>query len=371
MADQVRTLDGFYESAFHLSAIGIALVATDGRILQVNQAFSTMIGYSPGELLRMSAQEITHPEDLPREMEAFRRLISGEVPPYEIEKRYRHKQGHLIWAKLDVSLVRDSAGKPHYVVAQIQDMTEKKRLEAAVRQSEKMSAVGQMAAGMAQQLSAPLFAMQESVQSAAHAWGSHDSRIRALQALEKEIQQCRSLVQALLTFSQDQKPSQTPEDPARVLEGALMMVEAQTSLHHIELVRDIRRSLPSIQVDRRQIQQVILNLCANAIESMPEGGRLTVGLDATETNLEIRVRDTGRGIAPELRDRIFDPFVTTKNPAESTGLGLSLAYQIIRNHQGQIEFQSEIDQGTTFIIRLPLKPVVESTPAKQSVLFKN
>jgi PAS domain S-box-containing protein len=371
MADPAHKLDGFYESAFHLSANGIALVAADGRILQVNQAFSAMIGYSPAELLRMSAQAITYPEDLPRAIEAFQRLISGEVPAYEIEKRYCHKQGHLVWAKLNVSLVRDSAGKPHYGVAQIEDMTEKKRLEAAVRQSEKMSAVGQMAAGMAQQLSAPLFAMQESVQAAAHAWGSNDSRIRALQALEKEIRQCRNLVQTLLTFSRDQKPSQTPEDPARVLEGALMMIEAQTSLHRVELVRDIRRSLPSIRVDRRQIQQVILNLCANAMESMPEGGRLTVGLEATERHIEIRVQDTGRGIAPEIRDRIFDPFVTTKSLAESAGLGLSLVYQIVRNHQGQIEFQSEPGQGTTFIVRLPLKAAIELPPMTPPVAFKS
>ena len=138
-----------------------------------------------------------------------------------------------------------------------------------------------------------------------------------------------------------------------VIEQALTLVQTLSRSKNVELAQDIPNDLPLIPMDANQIQQVIINLCTNAIDAMPSGGTLTVGASTKENNLEISVKDTGTGVPREIRDRIFEAFFTTKEVGKGTGLGLSLIANIVKNHNGKIDFNSEIDKGTMFVVTLP------------------
>jgi signal transduction histidine kinase len=147
------------------------------------------------------------------------------------------------------------------------------------------------------------------------------------------------------------------ENVVEVLEGALSLVEAQTRIKHVELVRDFAAGLPPVYVDRHRIQQVIINLCINAMDAMPKGGKIKIRaalIPGTKQppGVEISVSDTGTGISPAIRERIFEPFFTTKEKGRGTGLGLCLVREIVREHKGKLEVLSELGDGTTFTIRL-------------------
>lgn len=132
-------------------------------------------------------------------------------------------------------------------------------------------------------------------------------------------------------------------------------MEAQARIRNITVHRDIQSDLTFVWMDRNQIEQVLINLCANAIDAMPSGGNLSVFAHQAGNKLVIQVTDTGNGISSDIQSRIFKPFFTTKEVGKGTGLGLSLAYDIIQKHKDQLEFKSKVGKGTTFTIRLPVK----------------
>ena len=146
-----------------------------------------------------------------------------------------------------------------------------------------------------------------------------------------------------------------------MVEEVLFLIEAQARVKNVMVSRDFASHLPSIPMDKGQIQQMLMNLCANAIDAMPKGGTLTfrigLGKNAMENSKEcvrFDVKDTGDGIPEELRHRIFEPFFTTKEVGKGTGLGLSLAYEIVKSHQGEIALSSEVGKGSCFQVYLPL-----------------
>jgi len=148
-------------------------------------------------------------------------------------------------------------------------------------------------------------------------------------------------------------------DIKQTIEKALTLVQAQSRINDMEVRTDFS-STPTVFANKNQIQQIIINLAVNAIDAMPEGGRLTVRTKKENVQgkdyLGIYVEDTGQGVPPEIRERIFEPFFTTKEVGKGTGLGLSLVYDIVQKHDGQISVESGVNQGTVFRILLPLSP---------------
>ena len=231
------------------------------------------------------------------------------------------------------------------------------RIAASMR----LIAVGQLAAGVAHELNNPLSVILGFSQSALRQPITDDSLRTSFKAIERESQRCRRLVQDLLAFSRLPKPGRVMEDPVQVSEGALSLVEAQARIQHVELIRDFDADLPMVYVDKHRIQQLLINLCMNAVDAMPKGGRLTVQLKRTQGTpgsavVEIRIVDIGTGIPAEIREKIFEPFFTTKEPGKGTGLGLSLVREIIKEHDGRLEVISKQGEGTTFVIRLVADP---------------
>jgi PAS domain S-box-containing protein len=342
-----------FRGAFDDAATGMALVALDGRWLRVNRALCEIVGYAEPELLTKTFQDITHPADLARDVEAHRKLLAEEVRGYETEKRYLHKDGHTVWAFLSVSLVRDSAGHPLYFISHVNDLTDRKQLEGQLLQAQKMEAVGSLAGGVAHDFNNLLQAMLSQAQLLrTHA--DHPERVKTL-ALElgQQISHGALLTRQLLLFSRRETTRPEPLDLNDAVTDATRMlrrlVRANIALE-IELAPE---TLP-VTADRGQLEQVLMNLTLNASDAMPEGGKLMIRTGALDgERVWLTVEDTGIGIPEAIRDRIFEPFFTTKEPGKGTGLGLSVVHGIVTQHGGRIEVESAMGSGTTFRVILP------------------
>jgi signal transduction histidine kinase len=225
--------------------------------------------------------------------------------------------------------------------------------EAKLAQSEKLSLVGQLAAGIAHEINNPLGSILGYAQAAALRLKGEGPLAEPLAAIEEEARRCRKLVQDLLAFSRQDGPLLEEISLDEVVAGVLGMVAAQARLNSISLTSEL--NLPEkVRADRSEVEQIVVNLCSNALDAMPKGGRLTVRTRPERGRALVEVEDTGPGIPPELRERIFEPFFTTKARGRGTGLGLALAQQIAQRHGGDISVSSEPGKGSVFTVSLPL-----------------
>jgi two-component system NtrC family sensor kinase len=173
-----------------------------------------------------------------------------------------------------------------------------------------------------------------------------------LSKMETEIGRCSRIIRNLLDFARQTEPMLRLVDINQVIEQVLSMVGHQAQLQNVEVVKEFSPSLPKIMADFDQLQQVFTNLTLNAIQVMPDGGRLTIRSSAVDSEVRVDVQDTGYGISKENMSKLFTPFFTTKEKGKGVGLGLAVAHGIIERHKGRIKVQSEVGKGTTFSVYL-------------------
>jgi two-component system cell cycle sensor histidine kinase/response regulator CckA len=178
-----------------------------------------------------------------------------------------------------------------------------------------------------------------------------------LASIERESLRCKALIQDLLTFSRQSAATVASFDVDSLLNATILLVKGRAIAQSVEIRLEAPDAPLLVDGAPPQIQQVLINLCHNAIDAMPSGGTLTLRAGPVEDGgkrfARIEVLDTGTGIPPEIRDRVIEPFFTTKEPGQGTGIGLSIAYEIVRQHQGRISFESEVGRGTRFQVLLP------------------
>jgi signal transduction histidine kinase len=255
------------------------------------------------------------------------------------------------------SLVEERTAKLQEANDRLQkDMAEKVRLSAQLAQSEKLAAVGQLAAGVAHEINNPLGVILGFSQSVLHRTPQDHPLLKPIQAIEREAERCKRLVQDLLIYSRAGKRDKESLDFNQVVDSTFSSFQESLPAGFC-CVKDFQPQLPPLPLDLGQIQQVIVNLCSNAVDAMPQGGTLTLRTRLVErsqkTFVELQVQDTGIGIPPEIQSRIFEPFFTTKEVGKGTGLGLALVYEIVKDHGGSVEFESRPGQGTLFCIFFP------------------
>ena len=173
--------------------------------------------------------------------------------------------------------------------------------------------------------------------------------------METELIRSSGLIRNLLDFSRQSPPALREVNANDVIERALGLAAHSAELQNIQVSKELASSPPNIMADFDQLQQVCLNLIMNALQAMPEGGRLTLRTSSDDSQLKLEVQDTGYGISKENMRRLFTPFFTTKEKGKGVGLGLAVAYGIIQRHHGRIEVESKEGEGTTFTIYLPLR----------------
>lgn len=244
-----------------------------------------------------------------------------------------------------------------------QKTRELRKTQEAILQIEKMASLGKLSATVAHELNNPIAGILTYSKLIQKKLGKNDlspderkTIMNYLKVIEEESDRSGSVVKNLLLFSRKQEKDIKPHRINSIIEKSLQLIAHHLELNSIQLKRELASNLPVVHVDENQFKQALLALFVNAVEAMEKDGVLTVrtAYEPRENSVYIYVQDNGKGIAEEDMDHIFEPFFTTKHAVKGVGLGLSVVYGIIQNHNGEIKVESELNEGTTFIIKLPV-----------------
>jgi two-component system, NtrC family, sensor kinase len=238
-----------------------------------------------------------------------------------------------------------------------------KKTQDRIVQIEKMASLGKLSATVAHELNNPMSGIltyskliQKKLNKRNPSPIEKDSIINHLKMIETESERCGAIIKNMLLFSKEQKPEFKPSDINTVLGTSLDLIKHHLQLHSIDLKTQLQPNLPEVYIDEHQIRQALLDLLMNAIEAMENDGILTVNsnYNSMENRIFISINDNGKGIPIDIQKQIFEPYFTTKHEVKGVGLGLFVVYGIIQNHNGDISIKSELNKGTTFIIKLPV-----------------
>jgi two-component system NtrC family sensor kinase len=225
-------------------------------------------------------------------------------------------------------------------------------------QTRKMAAVGQLAGGVAHEINNPLAVILGFAQGMDRRVPEGDPLRLPVTSIVREALRCKNLVQELLTFSRTGKKSVEPVDLNGLVRSTLVLIEARARTQGVQIIQELTEGLPIIQANKTQLQQVLVNLGTNALDVMKVGGTLIIRTRRNgQSGVSLDVSDTGDGIPEDVRPRIFEPFFTTKQVGEGTGLGLSLVYEIVQQHHGDIDVDSQVGRGTTMTVKLPVNSI--------------
>lgn len=360
----LQTSEETFRSAMEHASIGMALVGIDGKWLKVNEALITLLGYTREELLAMDFQSITHPDDLQEDLQHVSGMLAGVIKTYRIEKRYFHKNGRIIWALLNVSLVRDSAGMPNYFISQVQDITEQKEMERI--KSEFISVVSH-------ELRTPLTSIRGSLGLIV---GTMIKEIPAKAARLIEIAHNNSerlilLINDILDIDKiasgnmrfDMKEELLAELVRQAVEANVAYAEKFGTFIALKPIDAQLR----VHVDAARFTQVLSNLLSNAAKFTAQGDTVEVSAQVRGSVVRVCVTDHGPGIAEEFRARIFSKFSQADSSVTrakgGSGLGLHISKQIVEHMRGQIGFETDMGKGTTFWVEFPLQGAQDNAGA--------
>jgi PAS domain S-box-containing protein len=374
--EALRESEVRFRSTFEQAAVGIAHVDIDGRLLRVNQRYAEMLGYERADLLNVSYESLTHPEDRAATAERLERLLAGELESFSIERRYVRQDGGSVWGNLTAALLRDEAGQPAYFVFVIEDITRRRQTEDQLRQSQKMEVVGQLTGGVAHDYNNLMTVIMGGLELARADVGEGHRAVSALDAAIDATRRGASLTQRLLAFARRQTLRPTVVDLGALLTEMQDLLTASLR-EAIEVRSSVAADLWTLRADRPQMENAILNLVLNARDAMPRGGHLEIRasnavLDDGETPAEgapageyvlLEVSDDGAGMPSEILEHAFEPFFTTKEVGKGSGLGLSMVYGFVSQSGGHISIESEQGKGTT--VRLYM-PRAEGAPSNQA-----
>jgi two-component system, NtrC family, sensor kinase len=354
-AKELARLKEFNENIIESISVGVMVVNLRGRITNWNGALEQIYGLKREEVIGRRITEVFQSEML----RALRDLMdrgewrSGE-PANVYKFRARSADGRDLTLNISLAALQSKTAEIEGSLVAIEDVTERVGLEAQLQQSDKLSSIGLLAAGVAHEVNTPLAGISSYSQMLMQQIPDNDPRRQLLEKIHRQTSRASSIVNNLLNFSRVTEARYAPVDLKRVIDDTIQLLEAQLRNTEIEVVRSYADELPPAFGDGPKLQQVLMNLILNARDAMPQGGRLEISTEAVEDSVVIEVCDTGLGIAPEHLAKIYDPFFTTKQIGKGTGLGLAVSYGIISDHGGHIDVESNLGEGTRFRITLPL-----------------
>jgi PAS domain S-box-containing protein len=370
---EARSAEARYQLvAEHVSDL-VSVHDEQGRFVYVSPAHQRVLGFDPKELLGKVAPELIHPDDLSMVSASFHKtLTEGKGAAVA---RIRTVDGSFRWFHVGMSLVEQAEGQGGVVAMTAHDITEQRELSEALEATRRMESLGRLAGGVAHDFNNLLMVIQSASDLVSSQLpGDHPVQVD-LADVRRAAERATALTQQLLTFARRQVlPSDTSSLVTKVV-GDLVPILARLSGPNIVVEAKLESERREVEASPVQLEQLLMNLCANARDAMPNGGRLTLRvrdrtLGAFEVAdlkpgpyVEITVEDTGVGMTPEVQARMFEPFFTTKPAGRGTGLGLATVFGLVSQLGGHIGVQSELGRGSTFTILLP-----EATgwPARES-----
>jgi PAS domain S-box-containing protein len=377
--EKIRESEDRFRVIFERSTVGMSLTAADGELLRINKEFANMLGYTMEEIQQLNFAQLTHPDDIAKSRESIRVLLADEQNVYRMEKRYLHKSGDIVWVDLSTTLLRDEQGMPLYFITTIVNITERKREEEEkqrlverLQRAEKMEALGTLAGGVAHDLNnvlgiltgySELLLMEIPEESRSR---GHVDKI--LQSAEKGA----AIIQDLLTLA---RRGVTATDVINfnyvVADFTQSPVFEKLKEYHPQITFRVEceKNLLNIKGSPVHLEKTLMNLVSNAAEAVAGAGNVTIRTESRHLDKPLRgydevkegdyvvltVSDTGKGIPPEDREKIFEPFYTKKKMGRSgTGLGLAIVWGTVKDHDGYIDLQTGVGQGTTFTLYFPM-----------------
>lgn len=351
---------------FQNAGIGIAVVEQDGSIVRVNAAFCRMLGYSEAELVGANIKGLADPDELPQALSRGSELLAGRRGDYQTDRRFRKKGGDTLSTRVTVSRIELEGGRV-LALGMVEDVTDKKRLEAQLLRSHRLDGLSRLAGGLAHDFNNVLTAIQGSAQQARADLRDDHPVQRALTDIELATQRAAELVGRILAFSTDAEPRRTLQPIGPLVHEVVRVVMSKLP-ERVTLRQRVDDAPILVQTHATQVQQLVMNLVTNAFQAMPEGGVVEIALarraaaDGVPPGswVVLSVCDEGAGIAPEIREHIFEPFFTTRAIGQGTGLGLTVVQSIARGHDGRVLVRPNTPRGTCFEVWLPTTPAVEA-----------
>jgi PAS domain S-box-containing protein len=350
--EELLEQEASYQRAIDAAPACILMVdAVEATLLDANHVAERLLGYAREDLRGRPFIEV-HP--------AGERARATALWSAALERGHASRDDlHLLTRRGDAIPIFANAGYIEYgprrwVQLICVDISDRKRLESQLIQSEKMAAIGQLAAGIAHELRNPLAIVMNALYDLGHLLNGRDPEVAEdLRIAEEEIGRAQAIIKNLLEFSRESGAELARLDVNDLLTRTLHLMQKYLQDHGVRVTTALG-PIPPCLANANAMRQIALNLITNAVQAMPAGGELTLRTAPVGTNLiRIEVRDTGVGIPAEHLQDIFNPFYTTKDPGQGTGLGLSVVHSILRRYHGDIRVASEVGVGTTFTIDLP------------------
>lgn len=365
--EESKKAEELYRSLINSSADAIVISDLSGKTNYVSPSFTQVFGWSLDEIKEGEIPFI--PKDVRREHDSMiSEIIQSGDPCQDMETKRYTRDKRILNVSLSVSRYDDHEGKPAGLLFLLRDISERKHLEAQLIQAQKMEAIGTLAGGIAHDFNNSLQAIFACTEILLMSKKEGDADYSKLTTIEKAIQRASKLTKRLLIFGRKMENETMPVNLNNEIEQVSQIIK-RTIPKMINIKFDLDDKVGMINADPNQLEQVMMNLCINARDAMPEGGELTfkteraiidegsvvknTGIPAGEYLL-LTISDTGTGMESSMLDHIFEPFFTTKKVGDGTGLGLSMVYGIIKSHGGHIQCNSTPGKGTSFMIYFPV-----------------
>ncbi|MED2970887.1 PAS domain S-box protein [Fictibacillus sp. B-59209] len=327
------------------------LIATsdrEGKITYSSPSNKMILGVDPADYLGKNAIDFLHEDDKKRVTLLMRRMVQSRQP-VKYEARWKHNDGSYVVLETNATPVINEKGHVESVVVVSRDLTERKKTEEMLRKSDKLSVLGQLAAGAAHEIRNPLTSIKGFLQLLE---SKAENDFEYYEIMLSEIDRINSIVSEFMVLAKPQVMNLVPTNITELMRHVISLIETQAILMNVQIYFKAEDDLPVISSVDNQLKQVFINLLKNAIEAMPDGGNVFISIERKENDLVVSFADEGCGIPSDKLSSLGEPFYTTKE--KGTGLGLMVCYKIIEDHGGRIHVKSELGQGSTFKVVLPM-----------------
>lgn len=345
--ERLQSLLGAMEDVIWSSSLDLS------RIYYVSPSVSAIYARPAEDFVTRPALwlEVVHPDDRPLAEQALRELLTtGE---FDVEYRIVRLDGDLRWLHDRRRVIEDKEGRPLRIDGIVSDITERKRLQAQLRRTERVAELGTVASGMAHEIGTPMNVILGRAEYLMERTKEEPVR-KGLQTIVTQVERITRVMNQLLAFARRRPVDYRALDLRQTIEGNLEIFQERLAHNGITVETAFADACPSVHADADQMSQVLINLIMNAIHAMPTGGTLRLALAPDRGMVKLTVADTGQGMPRDVIAKIFDPFFTTKEFGKGTGLGLTVVKGLIEEHNGTIMVESEPEKGTVFTLCLPI-----------------
>jgi len=361
--EELADLKSYTDNILASLTAGIVTVDLEGRVVTLNPAGELMTGFFAGEVRgRYCTEVFSHTPDL---AELLMETLATRAPVPGLTVTLRRRNGRTMPVELAAAPLRGGEGKELGVIGVFRDLTRVRQLEDRLRRSDRLAAIGELAAGLAHEIKNPLTSLLTFSRHLSRRFEDAEFRQKFVSVVPRELERINTIVERLLELARPARLTFKPNRVPALLERVLELYGDRLDAQDVRVVRDWRRDVPVLWADQEALYRALVNLVANALDAMPRGGTLTLrvgwgdadalpGARTSARRVAIEIEDSGTGIASTDLDRVFNPFFSTKETG--TGLGLALTQKIVEDHGGSIDVRSMPGAGALFRIVLPLLP---------------